>query len=279
VRAWRGRTEETWEVIDSVTAEAEARGQGLGVTLVRFCLTILELGHGRYEEAREAALYVFERDPMYIGSMALADTVEATLRSGDRETAEAALARLTERAQASGKPWGLGLLARAAALLADDADAEHHYREAIDHLRRSGVVTDLARGHLLYGEWLRRRRRRRDAREQLRVAHHMLLAAGGEAFAHRASVELQATGEHARARVVETRDQLTPQEHHVAQLAAEGESNAEIAAQLFLSPHTVAYHLRKVYGKLEITSRRQLAVAMGGPDGGVAPVAEVVRPA
>jgi DNA-binding CsgD family transcriptional regulator len=264
VLSWRGRVQETWEVIDSVTADATAHGQGLAVTLVQYCLMILELGHGRYEEARAAAMYVYERDPMYIGSMSLADVVEATLRSGDRDTADAALARLSERAPASGTPWARGLLARAHALLADDADAEPLYLEAIEHLGRAGVITDLGRAHLLYGEWLRRRRRRRDARHHLRVAHQMLEAAGGAAFAHRASVELQATGEHTRARAVDTRDELTPQEQQVAHLAAEGESNAEIAAQLFISPHTVAYHLRKVYGKLGITSRNQLAATMGG---------------
>jgi DNA-binding CsgD family transcriptional regulator/tetratricopeptide (TPR) repeat protein len=261
--AWRGRDDEAKRVAEAVNAEAFARGQGLGITLAQFCLTTLELGHGRYEEARIAALNVFEEDPLYIGSIALADMVEATVRSGDRDAAEAALARLTERALATGTPWALGLLSRARALLAADAEAEAHYQAALDHLGRSGVVTDFARARLLYGEWLRRQRRRRDARLQLRVAHDMLQATGGGAFAHRASVELLATGEHARTRVTETRDQLTPQEQQVAQLAAGGESNAEIAAQLFISPHTVAYHLRKVFSKLGVTSRNQLPGAIG----------------
>ena len=263
ILSWRGREEDARAVAAAVTSEAFERGQGLGMTLAQYCLTTLELGHGRYEEARAHALAVYEEDPLYIGSVALADAVEATARSGDMDTAHAALARLSERALASGTPWALGLLARARALLATDDEAEALYREAVDHLGRSGVVTDHARARLLYGEWLRRQRRRRDARLQLRLAHDMLQVTGGEAFAHRAYVELLATGERARTRVSETRDQLTPQEQQVAQLAAGGHSNAEIGAQLFISPHTVAYHLRKVFSKLDLTSRNQLASAMG----------------
>jgi DNA-binding CsgD family transcriptional regulator len=260
---WRGREQEARAVVDAVMAESTARGQGLGVTLAQFCLVTLELALGHYEEARAAALSVYDVDPMYIGSIVLADVVEATARAGDMDAAHAALARLEERASASQTPWGLGLLARASALLASDEDAETLYLQALDHLSRSGVATDLALAHLLYGEWLRRQRRRRDARAQLRIAYDMLQALGGEAFAQRAAVELRATGEHARMRVNETRDELTPQEHQIARLAADGESNAEIAAQLFISPHTVAYHLRKVFSKLDIGSRSQLAAAMG----------------
>lgn len=268
VLVWRGREQEARLVGEGVTAEAMARGQGLGVTIAQFALTLLELSHGRYEDARISALSVFDEDPLYFGSINLGDVIEATIRSGDTAAAQAALARLSDRAEASPTPWGLGLLARGRALLARDADAETLYRQSLDHLGRSGVATELARTHLLYGEWLRRRRRRRDARMQLRVAHDMLQAIGAEAFAHRARVELLATGEHARARVNETRDQLTPQEQQIAQLAARGESNAEIAAQLFISTHTVAYHLRKVYGKLSVSSRNHLAGALGEPFSG-----------
>jgi DNA-binding CsgD family transcriptional regulator len=260
--AWRGREEETRAVVDAVTVESTARGQGLGVTLAQFCLVTLELALGHYDAARTAALRVLEVDPLYIGSIVLADVVEATARAGDLASAYAALARLTERAESSATPWGLGLLARARALVADDEDAEALYLRALDHLGRSGVATDLAQAQLLYGEWLRRQRRRRDAREQLRLAHEQFKATGGEAFAERAGAELRATGEHARARVAETRDELTPQERQIARLAASGESNAEIAAQLFISEHTVAYHLRKVYGKLAIGSRNQLPGAL-----------------
>jgi DNA-binding CsgD family transcriptional regulator len=264
VVCWRGAPEqEARSLVEAVITQAVARGQGLGVTLAQYQLMILELALGHYEDARVAALAVYEEDPMYIGSIGLADIVEATARSGDPDGARSALARLSERALASRTPWGMGLLARAQALLADDADAEPLYEEAVDFLGRSGAVTDLARSRLLYGEWLRRRRRRRDARRQLRLAHEMLQATGAMAFASRAATELLATGERARARVSETRDQLTPQERQVAQLAADGESNAEIAAQLFISPHTVAYHLRKVFNKLSVSSRNQLASALG----------------
>ena len=257
---WRG-SDDARPTAEAVIAEGVARGQGLTTTIAHCVLATLELGLGRYEEARVHALKVFDEDPPYVASMSLADVVEATSRSGDGEAARAALARLTDRALATGTPWALGLLARARALLQDSDSAEDLYAESIDHLARSGVATELARSRLLYGEWLRRRRRRRDARTQLRTALEMFEAMGGGAFARRTSVELQATGERARVRVDETRDQLTPQEVQIAQLAANGETNADIAAQLFISPHTVAYHLRKVYGKLGVTSRGQLAAA------------------
>jgi DNA-binding CsgD family transcriptional regulator len=260
--AWRGLEEETRRLADAVMADAVARGQGFGVSIAQFCLTTLELGHGRYEEARACGLEVFKADPLYLGSIQLAELIEASARCDDLETAHAALERLSERALASGTPWGLGLRARGRALLAADGDAEALYEEALQELEQAGVVIDVARTRLVYGEWLRRRRRRRDARMQLRLAHDMFLATGGGAFAHRARVELLATGEHARARVSETLNELTPQEKQIAQLAADGESNAEIAAQLFISPHTVAYHLRKVFTKLGVSSRNQLAGAM-----------------
>ena len=263
VLCWRGDEDRARPIADSVAAEAVARGQGLGVTLVEYVLTILELGLGRYEEARVHALRVFEEDVLAFGTSALADAAEAMLRSGDEAGARAALARLRERGRASGTPWGLGLLARAEALLADDDLAEALYRESLEYLGRSGVATELARTHLVYGEWLRRLRRRRDARVQLRAAVQMFAAIGAGAFAHRARVELLATGEHARVRAPETRDQLTPQEQQIARLAAEGESNAQIAAQLFISPHTVAYHLHKVFVKLDVSSRNQLARSLG----------------
>jgi DNA-binding CsgD family transcriptional regulator len=259
--AWRGR-EETRAAVEAVSAEAIRRGQGLGVPIGQYALTLLELGQARYDDARTSALKVFAADPLYFGSIHLGDVVEATVRSRDTAGAEAALARLAERAEATKTPWALGLLARSRALMADSADAEPHYLQAIEQLARSALRPELGRAHLLYGEWLRRQRRRRDAREHLRAAYEMLDAMGIAAFAQRARVELMATGERARARVAETRDQITPQEHQVARLAADGDSNAEIAAQLFISPHTVAYHLRKVFAKLGIRSRSQLGAAL-----------------
>jgi RNA polymerase sigma factor (sigma-70 family) len=162
-------------------------------------------------------------------------------------------------ARASGTDWALGLAARSEALLADDQRAEELYVEAVDRLGRSRMAVDLARAHLLYGEWLRRQRRRIDARKQLRTAHDLFSACDIEAFAERARIELEATGEHARRRTVDTLDQLTPREAQISRLVADGNTNREIAAQLFISPSTVEYHLRKVFRKLDVKSRTQLA--------------------
>ena len=169
---------------------------------------------------------------------------------------------ILRRGQAAGTDWALGTHARAAAMLAEGQAAERLYQEAIERLSRIKTRATLARAHLLYGEWLRREHRRVDAREQLRAAHTMLSDMGMEAFAERARRELQATGETARKRTVETLDELTPQEVQVARLAADGRTNPEIAAQLFLSPRTVEWHLTKVFGKLGISSRKQLRSAL-----------------
>jgi DNA-binding CsgD family transcriptional regulator len=164
-----------------------------------------------------------------------------------------------ERSRASATDWALGIAARSHALVAEDEDAEVLYAEAIERLTRTRVAVDLARAHLLYGEWLRRRARRRDARKELRIAYEMFTDFGMEAFAGRARVELEATGEHARKRTVETLGDLTPQESQISRLAAQGHANREIAAQLFISPSTVEYHLRKVFRKLGVKTRTQLA--------------------
>jgi DNA-binding CsgD family transcriptional regulator len=167
--------------------------------------------------------------------------------------------QLMDRSGASGTEWALGVAARSHALLADELHAEELYVEAIDRLSRTRVAVDLARAHLLYGEWLRRQRRRLDARNELRIAHEMFAGFGMEAFAERARIELLASGESARKRTVQTRNQLTPQESQVARLAAKGNSNREIAAQLFISASTVEYHLTKAFRKLDVKSRTQLA--------------------
>jgi DNA-binding CsgD family transcriptional regulator len=262
ILAWRGREQETRDLAEAVVAEAVERGQGMTIKIVNFILSVLELGLGHYNEALKQGMMVFEVDPWYVCSMNLGDVIEAAVRSDDLSTAQAALSRLGERAQASQTPWALGLLARGRALTASDEDAEVWYLEALEHLARSEVVTDFARTRLLYGEWLRRQRRRREAREQLRAAYETFLNIGAEAFARRAESELLATGEHARARTEETRSELTPQELQVALLAADGQSNVEIAAQLYISPHTVSYHLRKVYTKLGVRSRSHLVKAL-----------------
>jgi DNA-binding CsgD family transcriptional regulator len=189
----------------------------------------------------------------------MVELIEAAVRAGTAETGADTQKRLLEMTSASGTDWALGIAARSQALLLEGQKAEDLYVEAIDRLGRSRMAVDLARAHLLYGEWLRRQRRRLDARQQLRVAHDRFSAFGMEAFAERARVELEATGERARKRTVDTLDYLTPQEAQISRLVAEGNSNREIAAQLFISPSTVEYHLRKVFRKLEVTSRTQLA--------------------
>ena len=184
--------------------------------------------------------------------------MEAAARAGERRIAERALERLTLSTRPSGGDWALGVEARSRALLSDGDAADRLYQEAIERLRRTRVRVQLARTHLLYGEWLRRKRRSLDAREQLRTAFEMFTAMGVQAFAGRAERELLATGERVRKRRVETREDLTAQEAQVARLARDGLSNVEIGARLFISQHTVAYHLRKVFSKLDITSRNQL---------------------
>jgi DNA-binding CsgD family transcriptional regulator len=198
-------------------------------------------------------------DDLGTTNWAAAELIEAAVRAGTPGLAASAHSLLAERAHVSGTDWAMGILARSEALLATDQTAEALHLEAIDRLGRSRLAAELARGHLLYGEWLRRRRRRLDAREQLRTAHDLFARFGMEAFAERARVELEATGEHARRRNPSTLDQLTPQEAEISRLAAEGRSNREIAAQLFISPSTVEYHLRKVFRKLGVKSRTQLA--------------------
>jgi DNA-binding CsgD family transcriptional regulator len=190
--------------------------------------------------------------------MAQPELIEAASRTGDREGAEAALERFREGTQAGATDWGLGVEARASALLADDERADCLYRTAIERLGRTSIRTDIARTELLYGEWLRRQGRRLEAREQLRSAHRTFAEIGASVFVERAAAELQATGERARRRTPATRSDLTPQETHVAGLASEGLSNPEIGARLFISPKTVEYHLHKVFTKLAIRSRNEL---------------------
>jgi DNA-binding CsgD family transcriptional regulator len=230
-----------------------------GLAIIRWASALHYNGLGRYEEALVAAQQAGENPhEVLFSTLALTELIEAAVRSGKPESAAGALRRLSLQTRAFGTHWALGVEARSRALLSDDEAAETFYREAIGQLARTGVRLELARAHLLYGEWLRRQRRRLDAREQLRHAHTLFTEFGMEAFAERARVELEATGEHARKRSVETRDDLTPQEAQISRRASDGATNQEIAAQLFISPSTVDYHLRKVFRKLGVKSRHQL---------------------
>jgi DNA-binding CsgD family transcriptional regulator len=263
VLCWRGREEEARELAARIAAEEE-RSEGDIRTYRDHSATyvaVLELGLGRYRQAYDYLLPVFRDDRLGFGTLCLADFIESAARCNELVLAHDALNRLEERAAASGARWGLGRLARCQALLAEDA-AEPFFRRAIDLLEPAEVLTDLARAHLLYGEWLRHQRRRRDASLQLGAAYEMFDEMGAGGFAARAQVGLAATGEGTRTRRVETRQTLTPREAQIARLVAEGGTNRDVAAELFISPATVDYHLRKVYQKLGVTSRNQLTRMM-----------------
>jgi DNA-binding CsgD family transcriptional regulator len=231
----------------------------MGWTLIHNAEAVLYNGLGRYEDALKAAGRAAEH-PAELGfaTLVLPELVEAAVRSGDENQAVVALERLAAGAEAAGTDWGLGLAARCRALLSEGDEAEALYREAIERLGRTRMRMELARGHLLYGEWLRRENRRTDAREQLRAAHELFTGFGAHAFAERTRRELLATGEKMRKRTDETRGDLTAQEEQIARLAAEGQTNQEIGALLFLSPRTVEWHLHKVFTKLGVGSRMHL---------------------
>jgi DNA-binding CsgD family transcriptional regulator len=228
------------------------------VAIARIAGVTIDIAHGNYAAAREAANALVAGDLLGVHSRVLPDLVEAAVRSGDPETAGNALETLRSRAEASGTEHAFGLLARSRALVAGPDEADGLYREATDRLAATSARADLARASLLHGEWLRRQKQKTGAREQLRTAHALFTEMGAEAFAERARLELAATGERARRRNVETADELTPQEAQIARLAAEGDTNAEIAEKLYISARTVDYHLRKVFRKLHIGSRRDL---------------------
>jgi DNA-binding CsgD family transcriptional regulator len=272
LRALQGREAEASAAIAS--AIEQAAGGSLGAAIwAHWAAAVLYNGLARYEEAMESARQctpnTFE---LWVSVWALPELVESAARAGDTELARDALDRLAETTQPCGTDDALGIEARCWALLSDSATAEERYRESIDRLSRSQLRTELARAHLLYGEWLRRGARRFDARERLRTAHDMFVAIGMEAFAERARRELIATGEKMRKRSDQTRDELTPQEEQIARLARVGLSNPEIGAQLFISARTVEWHLGKVFTKLRISSRRELRAALPEHGGLVASV-------
>jgi DNA-binding CsgD family transcriptional regulator len=262
--AWRGREPEASGLIEAVVEEARSRGMGRLINLATYSRAVLYNGLGRHDAARDDARRSFELDYMGHGPFVVAELAEAASRTGDADLLEAALEWLSERARVTPNEWVLGIEARLRAFLSDGDAADSLYRESISHLGRTRVRPELARGHLLYGEWLRRQRRRLEARKELRTAHDMLDTMGIEAFAERARRELLATGETARRRSVTTNGQLTAQEAQVARLASDGLSNPEIGSRLFISPRTVQYHLRKVFTKLDISSRNQLGGVLAG---------------
>jgi DNA-binding CsgD family transcriptional regulator len=260
--ALRGQEALASESIERQKRAAGERGIGRIAQFAAYSAAVLYNGIGRYDVAHEAARDAFEHD--YLGSVPVvgAEAAEAASRTGDTAVLQAAADRMAERAAAVGGDWAGGMAARVRALASDGDAADRLYRESIERLARTRLRVDLARTRLLYGEWLRREGRRVDAREQLRVAREMLLSMGAEGFAERARNELLATGEKVRKRREDTRDELTPQEEHIARLARDGRTNPEIGAELFLSPRTVEWHLKKVFTKLGITSRRALRDAL-----------------
>ena len=270
--AYRGREADLSGLIDATIREATAGGQGIAVQYALWASSVISNAHGRYEAALAAAMRASEDTPeLFVSAWALSEQVEAASRCGKPDQAADALGLLAEHADAGGTDWALGLVARSRALVSEGGAAERLHREAIERLGSTRLRPDLARAHLLYGEWLRRENRRVDAREQLRTAHEMLAAMGAEGFAERAGRELVATGEKVRKRRDDTRDELTPQEEHIARLARDGMTNPEIGAQLFISPRTVEWHLRKVFTKLGISSRKALHDVLPGHDREAAP--------
>jgi DNA-binding CsgD family transcriptional regulator len=257
--AFKGREAEVSELVETITNEVVARGEGIGLTITQWATAVLYNGLGRYEAALAAAERASEPpEDLGFSHWALVELIVAAVRTGHLERAADALQRLSEMTRASGTDWALGTEASMRALLSDGETADRLHREAIDRLRRTRIRFQLARAHLRYGEWLRRERRRLDARDQLRIAHQMFAAMGIEAYIPRTEGELLATAEHTRKRTVETQETLTAQEAQVARLARDGLSNSEIGARLFISRRTVEYHLTKVFTKLNISSRNHL---------------------
>jgi DNA-binding CsgD family transcriptional regulator/tetratricopeptide (TPR) repeat protein len=259
----QGREAEALGLIEAGTRDVQRRGEGAGLSYIRYATAVLCNSLGRYEQALAAAQQASEDSPvMWFSMWALPELIEAAARSGAHDHAARAFQRLSHSTRASRTDWALGIEARSRALVTDGTAAETCYREAIDRLGRTRLRIEYGRAHLLYGEWLRRQQRRRDARDQLHVAGQIFHSVGAAGFAERARTELRATGEHARKRASGTANALTEQEAMIARLAGQGASNPQIAAQLFISPATVAYHLRKVFTKLGVTSRHQLARAL-----------------
>lgn len=258
--AFRGDQAEVRAIIESTTGDIVLRGEGIWLSTAEFCEALLNNGSGDYAAALPLGERSAEQADLGSSTWAAIEAVEAAVRTGDTSTAVETFARLEEETSASGTDWALGIQSRLRALLSEGPEAERHYLDAIERLGRTRMRSDVARAHLLYGEWLRRERRRVDARAQLRIAYDMFESAGMTVFVGRARSELLATGDTVSKRAtVATGPQITPQEAQVARLASEGLTNGEVGARLFISPRTVQYHLSKVFTKLGISSRAQLA--------------------
>jgi DNA-binding NarL/FixJ family response regulator len=256
---WRGDASSQFE---AGARDAAARGEGLAMAGVEFATAVLHNGLGHYETALAAAQQAREHDELGFGIWVLPELIEAAVRLGQHDLAAASLQGLSERTSLSPREWAHAIEARCRALLTDGQAAEDLYQQAIRQLRGSRMNVQLARAHLLYGEWLRRENRRTDAREQLQAAHQMLASMGADGFAERAARELLATGERVRKRTTDAPSQLTARETQIARLAGNGLSNPDIAAQLFMSRRTVEYHLHKIFTKLAISTRNQLHLAL-----------------
>jgi len=268
---WRGQASEARELIEVTIGEATARGEGVGVAICEYSHAVLCNGLGQYDEALAAARGACA-DPreMVAHNWGMTELIESAARTGRTDLAAEALQRLTMKAQACRTHWALGIEARSRALLSTGDAAERGFREALGHLGQARVHGELARAHLLYGEWLRQADRRADARGELTRAYEMFTAMGMDGFAERTRRELLATGTAVRQRTADAAEQLTEQEALIARLARDGMSNPEIGAQLFISARTVEWHLRKVYTKLGVSSRRQLRLALANRDRPVA---------
>jgi DNA-binding CsgD family transcriptional regulator/tetratricopeptide (TPR) repeat protein len=260
--AWRGQEDRAVELFEAARQDALERGEGITITTASFAAAVLYNGLGRYQEALTAAQDASGLDELGLLGWSLVELIEAAARSGEPATAALAFQRLSQRTRLSGTDWALGIEARSLALLSDGQAAEDLYLKAIERLGRSRIKSQFARAQLVYGEWLRRQGRRVDARGPLRAAYKSFAAMGAEAFAERAHRELVVTGERARSRTPDTRDELTPREIQIALLARDGLSNPEIGARLFISPRTVEYHLHRVFGKLGISSRTELHLVL-----------------
>jgi DNA-binding CsgD family transcriptional regulator len=268
----RGREQEVAPMLEAATIDATQRGEGISLTVIAWARALLYNGLGIRDEAFASAREAIDCPTnSAAAAWGMVELIEAAARIGEAEAARDAAGRFGEIAKAAGTDWALGVHARSRALLSTGATAEELYRDALGRLERCRMRVDLARAHLLYGEWLRRENRRVDARAQLRAAHDQFTSIGMEAFAERARRELLATGEKVRKRTLETRDDLTAQERQIARLARDGLSNPEIGARLFLSPRTVEWHLRKVFAKLGIRSRRELTQALPSSDSQLVP--------